>query len=158
MVEDPKANGPEPTVTMYDLPSETEAKVNVRRLPRLMREGLAISWAAGRGELLASVGLQLFSGIGLAAQLLVGQLALAALLAAVRDGDSLGAVVPWALVVGAISVLLFFSSALQREREQILGELVTRHVEGRLIDVASAMNLEAFDIRRPSTTASSACG
>jgi ATP-binding cassette subfamily B protein len=145
MVEDARANGPEPTVTMYDLPSETEAKVNVRRLPRLMREGLAISWVAGRGELLASVGLQLLSGLGLAAQLLVGQLALAALLAAVRDGDSVGAVVPWALLVGAISVLLFFSSALQREREQILGELVTRHVEGRLIDVASAMNLEAFD-------------
>src|SRR6266511_4089427 len=137
--------GDEPAVTIYDLHADSEAKVDVRRLPRLVREGLAMTWAAGRGDLLASVGLQLLSGAGLAAQLLVGQRALAALFGAVQGGESVTPIVPWALAVGAISVLMFFSSALQRERQQILGELVTRHVEGRLIDVASAVNLEAFD-------------
>jgi hypothetical protein len=106
--------GDEPAVTIYDLHADSEAKVDVRRLPRLVREGLAMTWAAGRGDLLASVGLQLLSGAGLAAQLLVGQRALAALFGAVQEGESVTAIVPWALAVGAISVLMFFSSALQR--------------------------------------------
>jgi hypothetical protein len=89
----------EPAVTIYDLHSDTDAKVDVRRLPRLIREGLAMTWAAGRGELFASVGLQLLSGAGLAAQLLVGQRALAALFGAVREGESVTAIVPWALAV-----------------------------------------------------------
>jgi ATP-binding cassette subfamily B protein len=34
---------------------------------------------------------------------------------------------------------------VQRERQQILGELVNRFVEGRLLDVVTAVDLEAFD-------------
>jgi hypothetical protein len=70
------------------------------------------------------------AAFGLAAQLLVGQLALAALLGAVRDGDSLGAVVPWALAVGAISVVLFFSSALRPRRSGAAPTSRTQRIAG----------------------------
>ena len=44
-----------------------------------------------------------------------------------------------------IAALLFFASAVQRERQQILGELVSRHIEERVPDVAAAVGLEAFE-------------
>jgi ATP-binding cassette, subfamily B, bacterial len=131
--------------SMYDCGPDPESKVDVRRLPRLTAEGLRIIAAAGRADLIASVGLQVLGGIGLALQLIVGQRALSMLFGAVRIGGSVGSVTPWALAVAVISFTLFFANAVQRERQQILGELVSRHVEGRLLDVVTAVDLEAFD-------------
>jgi len=65
-------------------------------------------------------------------------------------------VVPWAVAVALIAALLFFASAVQRERQQILGELVGRHIEERVLDVAAAVGLEAFE-SPASTTGCSGC-
>jgi ABC transporter len=65
--------------------------------------------------------------------------------AASGTGASLGPLVPWALAVAAIAVASFLTTAMQRERQQILGELLSRHVEERLLDVARAVDLVAFD-------------
>jgi ATP-binding cassette subfamily B protein len=139
----------EPGPTIFDVQPDPEAKVDVRRLPRLTVQGLRLLWVAGRHDLLVSTALQAAGGLSLAAQLLVGQRALRALLAAAAGGTgtgaSLGPVAPWALAVAAIAVASFLASAMQRERQQILGELVSRHVEERVLDVARAVDLVAFD-------------
>ncbi|HYY80938.1 MAG TPA: hypothetical protein VFD04_17420, partial [Actinomycetes bacterium] len=140
----------EPAPTIFDVQPDPQARVDVRRLPRLTVQGLRLLWAAGRRDLLASVGLQAVGGLGVAAQLLVGQRALRALFGAAAAGGtgagaSLGQVAPWALAVAAIAVASFLASAVQRERQQILGELVSRHVEERVLDVARAVDLVAFD-------------
>ena len=135
----------EPAPTIYDLQPDPEARVEVRRLPRLTAQGLRLLWAAGRRDLLASTALQAAGGASLAAQLLVGQRALRALLGAAGTGAAIGAVAPWAFAVAAISVASLLASAMQRERQQLLGELVTRHVQGRVLDVARAVDLVAFD-------------
>lgn len=148
MPEDATTDPAEPAeapATIFDAQPDPEAKVDVRRMPGLIAEGLRIAWRAGRFDLLVSVGLQAIGGIGLAVQLLVGQRALATLLEAGSEGGSLRSVLPWAVAVGAISSVLFFASTLQRERQQILGDLVSRHVEERLLDVAAAVDLESFD-------------
>lgn len=44
-----------------------------------------------------------------------------------------------------MAAILFFTSAVQREHQQLLGELVGRHVEESLLDVAAAVELEAFE-------------
>jgi ATP-binding cassette subfamily B protein len=62
-----------------------------------------------------------------------------------RSGGSLASVAPWGLGVAAVSFALFFANAVQRERQQILGELASRHVEGQLLDVVTIVDLEAFD-------------
>jgi ATP-binding cassette, subfamily B, bacterial len=47
--------------------------------------------------------------------------------------------------VAVMAAILFFTSAVQREHQQLLGELVGRHVEESLLDVAAAVELEAFE-------------
>jgi ATP-binding cassette subfamily B protein len=127
--------------TIYDCQPDPEAKVDIRRLPRLAGDGIRILWDAGRRDLLVSVSLQALGAVGIAVQLLIGQQALEALLSAQTMGD----ILPWAVAVGIGAALLTFASAVQRERQQILGDLAARQVEERLLDVAAAVELEAFE-------------
>jgi len=133
------------SATIYDLQPDLEARVDVRRLPRLARRAVCIVWEAARRNFLLSTGMQAIGGLGLTVQLLLGQRALQALLGATRGGGSIADVLPWAIAVALIAALLFFASAVQRERQQILGELVSRHIEERVLDVAAAVGLEAFE-------------
>jgi ATP-binding cassette subfamily B protein len=136
----------EPTATtIYDLQGDPEGRVDMRRIPGLARRGVRILWDAGRRDLLVFTVLQAVGGAGIAVQLLLGQRALQALLEASRSGGSVRSVLPWAGAVATVAALLFFASAVQRERQQILGELVSRHVEERVLDVATAVELEAFE-------------
>jgi ABC-type multidrug transport system fused ATPase/permease subunit len=131
--------------TIYDCQPDPEAKVDVRRLPRVAAEGLRIVWAAGRRDFLISAGLQAVGGFGIVLLLLLGQEALAALELGETGQGSLADVAPWATALGAAMALQLLGSAVQRERQQILGELVSRHVEERVLDVTTAVELEAFE-------------
>jgi ATP-binding cassette subfamily B protein len=111
----------------------------------LVRLALSIAWTAGRTDLIASTSLQLVTGAGVVALLLVGREALAALLDAVARHDSLVALLPWVLATAGIAIVDFFAAAVQRERQQILGDLVTRYVQGRVLDVTAAVDLAMFD-------------
>lgn len=123
--------------------SSDDGRVALRHLPRIGREAFHLVWVAGRKEFLTSSGLQIVNGVGIAIQLLLGQRALAALLD--PDSTGLSAVAPWAIAVAATAAIMFIASAVQREQQQILGQLVSREVRGRLLDVASAVDLEAFE-------------
>jgi ATP-binding cassette subfamily B protein len=143
-VSDPA--GQEAPATIYDTQPDPEAKVDLRRLPRLVRQALRIMWAEpSRRDFVASTALQAVGGAGIAVQLLLGQRALQALLEAGQGGGSMGDVAPWALAVAVVAAVLFSASAVQRERQQLLGELVSRHVEERVLDVAAAVELQAFE-------------
>jgi ATP-binding cassette, subfamily B, bacterial len=131
-------------VTVYDLQPDVDAKVDLRRLPAMARHAVRIVWDAGRHDFLVSTALQAAAGAGIALQLLLSQRALQALLEAGRGG-SLAGVLPWAAAVAAVAAMMFFATAVQRERQQILGELVSRHIQRRVLDVAAAVELEAFE-------------
>src|SRR6266496_4103019 len=92
-----------PSATIYDLQPDLEARVNVRRLPRLARRAVRIVWEAARRDFLLSTGMQGIGGLGLTVQLLLGQRALQALLGATRSGGSIADVLPWAIAVALIA-------------------------------------------------------
>jgi ATP-binding cassette, subfamily B, bacterial len=135
----------EPAPTLYDFQPGLETRVDIRRLPRLVAGGLRIVWTAGRGDLVVSTSLQALGGVGIAALLILGRGALGALVRADEAGESVGEVVPWGIAVAAVAAAQFLASAVQRERQQVLGELVSRHVEERVLDVAAEVELEAFE-------------
>jgi ATP-binding cassette subfamily B protein len=139
------AGDPDGPTTIYEQGPDPYAKVNVRRLPRLVVQGFRIIMAAGRRDLVVSTSLQTLAGFGLAVQLVLGQQALHALFAAVQGDGSLASVAPWAIAVAVVAFVLFFANAVQRERQQILGELVNRHVEAKVLDVVTEVDLEAFE-------------
>ena len=120
-------------------------RVGLRQLPRLVRVALQIAWTAGRADLLFSTALQFVGGVSIVALLLLARGALEALLDAVSRGGSLADVLPWILGMSAVAAAQFFASTVQRERQQILGDLVTRYVQGRVLDVTAQVDLATFD-------------
>src|SRR6266498_3568272 len=134
--DDPGDDGPE---------AEPRRRVSLRHLPGLIRLGLSIAWSAGRNDVIVSTALQVLGGLGVVAMLLLGQRALAALLDAVAHHRSLSSLLPWVLATSVVAAVSFFASAVQRERQQILGDLVSRYISGRVLDVTAVVDLAMFD-------------
>ena len=128
-------------VTIYDIQAAEDRKVRVWALPRLTLRGLRIAWAAGRSEFVVSTLLQIIGGAGIALLLLLGQQGLQALLDALQGGQSLASVAPWAIAIACIAGVQSFVNAVQRERQAILSELVQRHVDEHVLEVATAVDL-----------------
>jgi ATP-binding cassette, subfamily B, bacterial len=128
-------------VTIYDIQEAEDRKVRVRALPGLTIRGLRIAWAAGRSEFLLTTLLQIIMGGGIALLLLLGQQGLQALLDALQRGQSLAAVAPWAIAIACVAGIESFVNAVQRERQAILGELMQRHVEDRVLEVVTEVDL-----------------
>ncbi|MEX0699215.1 MAG: ABC transporter ATP-binding protein [Acidimicrobiia bacterium] len=135
----------EQPLTVYDLQSREDARVDLRRIPDLVRRAVRLVMRAGRREFVLSTTLQLVSAATIAAQLIVGQRALQALLDADRLGAGLDTVAPWAIYLSALTAVSLFGSAVQREQQQILGELVSRDMQGQALTVASRVELAAFE-------------
>ena len=113
------------------------------RLPGLVVQAFRLVWHGARRELLACIVVQVLSGVGLTVQLLLGRNVLDAV---VDDQPQRFAdVLPDLLGLAVVTALLGFATALVRERQQILAELVERHVQGQIIDVVAAVDLEAFE-------------
>src|SRR5262249_46999120 len=100
---------------------------------------------AGRADLLFSTALQFVGGVSIVILLLLARAALESLLGIVGGGGSLGTILPWVLAMSVVAAAQFFASTIQRERQQILGELVTRSVRARALDVTAEVELATFD-------------
>ncbi len=132
-------------LTIYDLQSREDAKIDIRRLPDLVRRASRLVLTAGRREFVVSTALQVLSAAAIGVQLLVGRGALQELLETDRSGSGLSAVAPWAVGLAALTALSLFASAVQREQQQILGELVSRYMHGRALAIAAKVELAAFE-------------
>jgi len=128
-------------VTFVDAAENPERRIGLRQLPDLGKRALVLVWGVGRREFLTSTGLQVLSGLAVIAQLLVGQRALAALL----KGSGLSLVATWAVALALLAAVSFVAGSVQREQQRILGEVVMRAVQGTLLDVATAVDLKAFE-------------
>jgi ATP-binding cassette subfamily B protein len=142
---DPGGDAEPAPVTWYDIVEPPEQSRSLRRLPRLCREAVRLVWAAGPRELLASLALKLVGGAGLAVVLLLGRDVVAGVAAAGRSGAGAGPVLPELLLLTAVTAGLGFVGALGREVREVLAELAGRHAQERVIEVACAVELEAYD-------------
>jgi ATP-binding cassette subfamily B protein len=132
-------------VTWADIYDSPQVDRSLRRLPQLCREAVQLVWAAGRRELLVVLAIKAVNGAGLAAVLLLGKGVLDGVIAAGRSGAGTGTVLPRLLALTLVSAGLGFLSAVGREHREILAELTSRHAQSRIIEVAGAVELEAYD-------------
>jgi ATP-binding cassette subfamily B protein len=130
--------------TIYDLNKGGEGRSR-RELPRLVAAGLAITWHADRRDLITMAALELFSGVGIAAEVVVGRHALSAILATERTSAGLPSVWPSAATLGVITALLGLAGVVLREQQRMLSELTSRYAQDRILDVTCAVDLAAFD-------------
>lgn len=117
----------------------------LRQLPLLILRALRLVWAAGRREYVTITLLQVLQGIGVTAQLLVGQRVLRQLLATGDAGMGFRPVLPGLSLLIAITVLLGFAATVIVEQNRVLGELVGRAAFNRVLDIAETIDLEAYE-------------
>jgi hypothetical protein len=132
-------------VTWADIYESPQVDRSLRRLPRLCREAVRLVWAASRHDLLVVLAIKAVNGVGLAAVLLLGKDVLDGVIAAGRSGAGAGQVLPRLLLLTGVMAGLGFLSAVGRERRELLAELASRHAQSQIIDVACAVELEAYD-------------
>ncbi len=101
--------------TIYELNAGGEGR-SLREVPRLVAAGLAITWRAGRRELIVMAALELLSGAGVAAEGVVGRRTLAAILATRHTTAGGASVWPSAAALAGITALLGLAGAVLRER------------------------------------------
>lgn len=130
--------------TIYEVNNRGEGR-SVRDLPRLVTAGVAITWQAGRRELIIITALEVLSGVGVAAEVIVGRRVLEALLATQHTSAGLATVWPSALLLGAITAVLGLAGAVLREQQRLLSELTSRYAQDQILDVTCAVELAAFD-------------
>lgn len=117
----------------------------LRRLPSLVGRAVRLVDGAGRGVFRTAVVVQLASGFAVAAQVLVARVVLREAIAAQEAGHGVGDVVPSLLALVAVTAVLALATASLRELSMLLTELVSREATGRILDVATAVDLEAYD-------------
>jgi ATP-binding cassette subfamily B protein len=132
-------------VTWADIYESPQVDRSLRHLPRLCREAVRLVWAAGRRELLVVLAIKTVNGLGLAAVLLLGKEVLDGVIAAGRSGAGASTVLPTLLLLTIVMAGLGFLSAIGREHREILAELTSRHAQSQIIDVACAVELEAYE-------------
>ena len=141
--DDPRSDG-------WVDPAELAAKARLqrrswKRLPGLLGDCLGLVWGTDRRVLLVSAVLQLVGGAIVAVQVLVTKAVLDALLSAEHVGGSVkGAVLP-ILILAVVSGFSSVSSAIVTQQSRLLSELTTRAVWNRIIDVAGAVDLLAYE-------------
>src|SRR5215469_655153 len=140
--------------TIYEMNASPEARSG-REMLRLAGAGLAITWHAGRRELITMAALELLSGVGVAAEVVVGRRVLAAVLAATpaaavqsttgHPAAGVASVWPSAVIFGAITALLGLGGVVLREQQRMLSELTSRYAQDRILDVTCVADLAAFE-------------
>jgi ATP-binding cassette subfamily B protein len=130
--------------TIYDLHGASAPR-SPRELPRLIVAALRIVWAAGRRQAALAIALQLLGGLGTGVTVLLGRRVLEGVLAADRTGAGVGGFLGSAAALAGVTAVLGVAGAVRREQEELLAELTTRYAQERILDVACAVELSAFD-------------
>jgi ATP-binding cassette, subfamily B, bacterial len=132
-------------VTWNDIYESPEVDRSLRHLPRLCREAVRLVSAAGRHELLVVLAIKVVNGVGLAVVLLLGKGVLDGVIAAGRGGAGSELVLARLLLLTAVMAGMGCLSAIGREHREILTELASRYAQSQIIDVACAVELEAYE-------------
>ena len=123
---------------------EDQVKPTWRELPILVRDSLRLVMAAGRRTFALTASLQVITALAVGIQLFVMKAVLQAVLDA-GGGAAFSNVLPKLGVLLVLAVALDVARAIENEQSRVLSELVGRLAFDRVIDVATRIDLLAFE-------------
>jgi ATP-binding cassette subfamily B protein len=138
------AGGKRAGPTIYEM-NAAGPRQSPRELARLATSSVSIVWHAARRELITMVALEVLTGIGVAAEVVVGRHVAEAVLKTQRSGAGLAAVWPSAVTLAVITAVLGLAGIVVRETQRMMTELTQRHAQDRILDVTCTVDLAAFD-------------
>lgn len=141
---EPPAQRPPPSCDDLDREAQERPK-SLRLLPRITADAVRLVWAASPSMLLASIGLKLVNGAGLAVALIFGRDLIGSVLSAQGRTPGIGVVAPQLVAVVGIVAVLGLVTAAGREVREILSETTSRHTKQAIIDVATRVELSAYE-------------
>jgi ATP-binding cassette subfamily B protein len=115
-----------------------------RDLPKLLLDSIKLVWWSGRNTFLLTSALQLLAAVGIVLQLFVGKEVLQTVLDAGSSAD-FSDLAPVLVALVVVTVALDLARAIQTEQGRVLGELVGRRAIDRVLDVATRIDLLAFE-------------
>lgn len=125
--------------------SAKSAPRSMRSLPGIARSAVKLARDASPGLFYLSAVAQIFTAVLLGVQVLLGKLALEAILEATQsDGSVLDALPPLIGLVAA-GALGSFAGVFQTQAQQLLGEHVQRSTLDSMLSVTTAVDLETFE-------------
>jgi len=115
----------------------------VRGTLRTIRLAVSLVYRSGRRQLLVIVGASVITSVALAGQLLVGRTILDLL--AENDRVDAGELAPYLAMLGILLLVAAMSQAVATELRLPLSEQVARHTMDQVLDVATEVELEAYE-------------
>lgn len=125
--------------------SSRAAPRSVRRLPRIAASALRLARDASPRLFYLSTAAQISVAVLLAVQVILGKLALEAILQAAQTGGTVTDALPALIGLISAGALQSFAGVLQTQLQRLLGEQVQQSTLGSIIDVTTAVDLETFE-------------
>jgi ATP-binding cassette subfamily B protein len=134
---------PERPVQLDQLFNPTEDR-SLRRFPEMFGRALKITWSAAPRQIVICSVLQILSGAGLAAQVLIAKRILTILLVVHARAD-LHAVLPDVIALAGVTAALQFATTAGTEVSRVLAGLVEQHAIGLVVDAATSADLIDYE-------------
>ncbi len=137
------AGGPTP-YTFVEAMGPVRRSLNLRRLPAIVQQALAMVWSAARWDVVAVLMLQLASAAATVVQLLVAR----ALLARLTSGTpsiEMGELFPHLLAVAGATALVGVANALASHMQRWMTERVSWYTVLRIGQVSTSVDLATFE-------------
>ncbi|ADD43150.1 ABC transporter ATP-binding protein [Stackebrandtia nassauensis] len=130
---------------LLDEVQQPVGRLSARRQLWLTAQALRMVWASARRDFCLVVAGALILGVGAGLQVMLTNNVLQSVLAAKPGSGLPSSVVAYLMALVAITAALKFTASFQNERERVVGELVARHAQTRVLDMAATMRLESFE-------------
>ena len=117
---------------------------SLRALPQLLRNALSLAWDADRRAFITCAGLELVSGIAIAAQVYFVTKVVEALLASQNGAPVTHAIGP-IVALAALVTYSGVSDSVVRQQQRLLASLTERLTRSRILDVAGAVDLWSYE-------------
>lgn len=117
---------------------------SVRQLPSLLRNAVGLVWAADKRSFTISAGLELASGLVVAAQVFAVTKVVAALLAS-QSGKPVSDAIGPIVFLAALITYSGITDSIIRQKQRLLAALTTRLTTTRILDVAGRVDLWSYE-------------
>lgn len=125
-----------------------QRRVNPRKLPQVVGAALRLTWQASHRGFLVAASLQVLGALSISALVIVGQLALNAILDAPRGSTDVRGLVLVVVLLAVVTAVGSAATTLQQQQQRLLSEEVSVAAWRRVLDITGRVALEFYESPR----------